>query len=417
MNLSKYKNLSLTAADNLRRYKAKTISLVVPMILIMAVCSFMMFTRGGFIKDAGIARDFLPDITVQGIEAGRVATISLKIKTKIENIPHVKKIMPRVWGYIPLRVDDTDISYTLMGIDVDHMQHDMKIFKTLEEGFFLVPGDRHKAVLGYGVAQTYGFAVGDKFQIEQIKRWNKDITYKDIGDKVDIKDLLGNEGEFEIIGIFNNTVQLYSADLILVSNDDARKFFGYKTDEASDLLVYLDNPEYADNVAFAISQLFKNTRVMTRNALTNLVVEAFGRRGGTFQAMWLILLVTLMLLIWAQSAHISVDVGAETGILKAIGWQTGDIIIIKMIESLICGLLGTMTGMLAGFVYALMGTPGISGYCLGCASVYPKFPVPVSCDAGSIILIFLLGTVPVTVVSAIPAWLTGTIDPDDAIRS
>jgi len=259
--------------------------------------------------------------------------------------------------------------------------------------------------------------VGDTFQIEQIKRWNKDIVYKDIGDKVDIKDLLGNEGEFEIIGIFNNTVQLYSADLILVSNDDARKFFGYKTDEASDLLVYLDNPEYADNVAFTISQLFNNTRVMTRNALTTLVVEAFGRRGGTFQAMWLILLVTLMLLIWAQSAHISVDVGAETGILKAIGWQTGDIIIIKMIESIICGLLGTMTGMLAGFVYALMGTPGISGYCLGCASVYPKFPVPVSCDAGSIILIFLLGTVPVTVVSAIPAWLTGTIDPDDAIRS
>ena len=417
MNFSKYKNLSLAAIDNLRRYKAKTISIVVPMTLIMAVCSFMMFTRGGFIKDAGIARDFLPDITVQGIEAGRVTKISLNIKAEIEKIPHVKKVLPRVWGYIPLRVGGTDISYTLMGMDLEQRQPDLQIVKTLEEGFFLVPGDRHKAVIGYGVAQNFGFAVGDKLQIELAQRWDKELTYKDVGDRVNVQDLLGNEGEFEIIGIFKNQVQLYSADLILTSNEDAGQFFGYKSDEASDLLVYLDNPEYADNVAFTISQTFKNTRVMTSSALTNLVIEAFGRRGGTFQAMWLILLVFLLLLIWAQSAHISVDAGSETGILKAVGWQTGDIIITRMIESLVCGLLGTTIGMSIGFVYALMGTPGISGYCLGCASVYPKFPVPVSCDAGSLILIFLLGVVPVTVVSAIPAWLTGAIDPDDAIRS
>ena len=97
--------------------------------------------------------------------------------------------------------------------------------------------------------------------------------------------------------------------------------------------------------------------------------------------------------------------------------KQGDIILIKMMESLLSGMFASTVGILIGFIYALMGTPGISGYCIGCASVYPKFPVPVHCDLGSILLIFLLGTVPVTVVSAIPAWLTGTIEPDDAIRS
>ena len=417
MTIQKYINLCLAAADNLRRYKAKSLAVIIPLILAMSVCSFMMFSRGGFIKDAKIAHDFLPDITVQGIEAGRVAKMSIDLKSEIEKIPHVKKVLPRVWGYIPLNIDGTDISYTLMGIDLEHQSKDTRLFEALYDGYFLVPGDRNKAVLGYGVAQSFGFDVGEtiKFAIEL----GVDLGFevKEIGDEVKIEDALGNKGNFEIVGIFNNTVQVYSADLILVSNEDAREFFGYKADEASDLLVYLDNPTNADQVAFTITRLFDNTRVLTSKALTNLVKEAFGRRGGTFQAMWLILLTTVLLLTWAQSSHISVDTIRETGILKAVGWNTGDIILIKMMESLVSGLLGTTVGILIGFIYALMGTPGISGYCLGCASVYPKFPVPVNCDLGSILLIFLLGTVPITVVSAIPAWLTGTIDPDDAIRS
>ena len=88
----------------------------------------------------------------------------------------------------------------------------------------------------------------------------------------------------------------------------------------------------------------------------------------------------------------------------------------RMMESLILGLGGTSIGILAGFVYALLGTPGISGYCLGCASIYPKFPVPVNCDFRSLVLLFILGVLPLMAISAIPAWLAGVVDPDEAIR-
>jgi ABC-type lipoprotein release transport system permease subunit len=417
MTLQKYINLYLTASNNLRRYKAKSLAVIIPLTLAMSVCSFMMFSKSGFIKDAQIAHDFLPDITVQGMEAGRVAKISMDMKPEIEKIAHVKKVLPRVWGYIPLNIDGTDIAYTLMGLDLEHLPKNTKLFEALYDGYFLVPGDQNKAVIGYGVAQSFGFKVGDKIKFDIELGVDLGFEVKDIGDKIKIEDTLGNNGEFEIVGIFNNNVQVYSADLILVSNEDARAFFGYKVSEASDLLVYLDDPAHADKVAFTINQRFKNTRVLTGKALTNLVKEAFGRRAGTFQAMWLILLTTVLLLSWAKFSHISVDISRETGILKAVGWKTGEIITVKMIESLLSGLIGTVLGILLGFIYALMGTPGISGYCIGCASVYPKFPVPVSCDFGSIALIFLLGTLPITLVSAIPAWLTATIDPDDAIRS
>ncbi len=395
MNLPKHINICLTAAQNLRRYKAKSLAIIVPLILVMATISFMMFSRGGFVKDAEVARAFLPDVTVQGIYAGRVGKISLHMKTEIGDIPHVKQVIPRVWGYLPLRIEETDAAFTLMGLDLNHALYGKKLPWTVDTGSFLVPGDRNKAVLGAGVAVSFEADVGDRLQIE---------------------DTLGNKGEFEVVGILNDIVQVYSTDLIIVSIEDARLFFGYGEDEASDLLVYTDAPENADMVAWEITLMADNTRVLTSKALTDLVKEAFGRRGGTFQAMWLMLLVAVLLLVWAQSAHISVDVSKEIGILKAVGWGTGEIIEMRMMESLIMGLTGASTGVLFGFVYALMGTPGISGYCIGCASIYPKFPVPVHCDYQSLLLLFVIGVMPLMVVSAVPAWLAGIIDPDDTIR-
>ena len=388
-------NLWLMASQNLRRHRGKSLAILIPLVLVMATASFMMFTRGGFVKDAEIAKGFLPDVTVQGIEASRVGKISLTIKKRIEEIPHVKMVIPRVWGYLPLKIRGVDTAFTLMGLDLNRPVYNGKLPWTIERGAFLVPGDRRKAVLGQGVALSFNAGVGDRLQIE---------------------DTLGNKGEFEVVGIFNNTVQIYSTDLILVSLPDAGEFFGYPKDEFSDLLVYADSPENADLIAREIAGRFRNTRVLTGRALTDLVKEAFGRRGGTFQAMWLILLETVLLLVWAQSAHLSVDVSREIGILKAVGWQTGEIIEMRMMESLILGLGGTSIGILAGFLYALLGTPGISGYCLGCASIYPKFPVPVNCDFQSIVLLFILGVLPLMAISAIPAWLAGVVDPDEAIR-
>ncbi len=395
MGMARHVNLWRMASQNLGRYRGKSLAIVIPLILVMGTASLMMFTRGGFVKDAEIAKGFIPDITVQGIEAGRVGKISLNVMKIIEDLPHVKRVIPRIWGYVPLKIGGKDAAFTLMGLDLEHLIYHAKLPWTLQKGAFLVPGDRNRAVLGQGAAR---------------------IFHADVGDRLIIEDTLGNKGEFEVVGIFNSTVQIYSTDLILVALEDAGKFFGYRKDEVSDLLVYADRPENADMIAGEIAGRFVNTRVLTGKALTDLVKEAFDRRAGTFLALWVILLVTVLLLAWAQSAHISVDMTREIGILKTVGWQTGEIIEMKMMESLLLGLVGTSIGILGGFIYALLGTPGMSGYCLGCASIYPKFPVPVNCDFRSLVLLFILGVLPLTMISAIPAWLAGVVDPDDAIR-
>lgn len=395
MNYSPHMNILLMAAGNLRRYRARSLSLILPLTLVMTVASFMMFTRGGFVREAGIAAAFLPDITVQGVEAGRVGSVSLNLLEKIRAIPHVTKVVPRIWGYLPLVRNEVSESYTLMGLELAENLSDPKLPWAIEAGSFLLPGDRGKVVLGSGVARNLDVSINDRLRIE---------------------DTLGNNGMFTVVGIFNTAVQVYSTDLIVTSLEDARSFFGYRQDEASDLLVTVDDPGRADEVAWTILKQFRNVRVLTGKALTDLVKEAFSRRAGTFQALWLVLLVTILLLVWAKSSHINVEGGKEIGILKALGFRTGQIIEMKMAESFLVGLTGTSLGILLGFIYALLGTPGISGYCFGCASIYPKYPVPLYCDPSSLFLLLLLGVVPLTAVSALPAWLAGITEPDAAMR-
>jgi hypothetical protein len=70
--MAKHINLLSMAYQNIIRYRGKSLAILIPLILVMATVSLMMFTRGGFVKDAQTAKKFLPDVTVQAIEAGRV---------------------------------------------------------------------------------------------------------------------------------------------------------------------------------------------------------------------------------------------------------------------------------------------------------------------------------------------------------
>jgi ABC-type lipoprotein release transport system permease subunit len=267
---------------------------------------------------------------------------------------------------------------------------------TLEEGRFLEPGDTGKAVVGQAFASVFSAGAGDRIHLE---------------------DTLGNASEFEIVGIFGTSVEIYAADLIVVPIETAREYFGYETDEVSDICIYLDDPVNTGLTAVRILEMGDNIRIVTRDALAALNQQAFGRRGGVFQLMWMALLLTVCLVAWAQSASIGLALKREIGILKAIGWSTLDIIEVKLLESTLLALLGTLGGILLGLGYVALDAPGIKQYFLGWATVYPEFPLPVHMSLASLFLLVVIGVFPLVVATVVPAWRVGIIEPDEAIRS
>jgi ABC-type lipoprotein release transport system permease subunit len=383
------------AVENLWRHKTQSFAVFFPLVLALAASSAMTFVRDGFLKDAELSVSLLPDLTVQNMVGGRIERVSEKIGKELKKLPYIKTVLPRIWGYIPLQTDKRLVAYTLIGVDPANNIIADQIALSLEAGRFIRPDDDETLVVGKGFSEAFNVKPGD------------DIVLRDSRDR---------EYNFKIVGIFSSAVQIYTADMLVAPIDTARRFLGYSPTEATDYNLYLDDILYATPVAERIQKIEGNLRVLTRDALARLTHQAYGGRAGVFQLMWLILLLSVVLIAWAQLTNVSLGIRREIGILKALGWGTTDIIWLKMFESLALGLMGFLLGTALGFVYLFIDAPGLKEYFLSWATIYPDFPIPLYVRPGSLFLLLAVSVCPLLAASVIPAWLLGITDPDKIIR-
>ena len=383
------------AASNILRHKGRSAALVMPLMIVVACFGVITFMKDGLIRDAELSMSFVPDLTVQQTLGGRIDRLQVEILSKIQNLPHVQRASPRVWGYLPYHLKGAIAAFTLMGIDWEKSEVLDKGRMIIQEGRFFEKGDKNRCVIGNALAKSLNVRVGDS---------------------IELSDNLGNKDQFQIIGLFDISVQIYAADLLLTDLDSARKFFGYGSQEASDLCVYLDDAGYRGQVAEKISSLSPSLRILSKDALLNSTRQAYGGRGGVFQLMWLILLLTSCLIAWSQASHINLERAREIGIFKALGWEIMDVIELNLIETTILGIMAAILGVILALGYILIDAPGIKSYFLGWATIYPEFPIPILVSLKSICLVFAICLAPLWMATVIPAWLLGIIEPDAAIR-
>ena len=388
-------NLWHVAAENLWRRPARTVAVLLPLLVAMTVFSALSFVKDGMLKDALLATDVMPDLTVQTMIGGRTERLPPGLGERVGQLKNVGRVAPRVWGYVPITIGGGEFTYTLMGIDVRNMPSPDAIGLAIESGRFLGKDDTNGAVVGKAVAEGLNVTVGHMMTL---------------GDDQ------GNVGQFKIVGLFAGDVQIHAADLIVVPLQAAREFFGYRDKEATDLCVYLADPSDAGAVAADIQTLTKGIRVLNKAAIKNVTQQVYGRRAGVFQAMWIILLLTVMMAAWSEASGINARLNHEIGILKATGWSTTNIIEMKVFENVIVAGAATLGGMFLGLGYLLVGAPGIKSYFLGWAVIYPDMEIPIHVTAVTVGLILATGVFPFLVATIIPAWATGVIDPDEAMR-
>jgi ABC-type lipoprotein release transport system permease subunit len=107
----------------------------------------------------------------------------------------------------------------------------------------------------------------------------------------------------------------------------------------------------------------------------------------------------------------------EIGILKAIGWETSDVIVMKFWEGMVISLSSFLTGILFAYVHvfftsSILFEPALKGW----AVLYPQFKLVPFIDASQVATLFFLTVVPYTVATIIPSWRAATVDPDAVMR-
>ena len=128
--------------------------------------------------------------------------------------------------------------------------------------------------------------------------------------------------------------------------------------------------------------------------------------------------LAFVIFAWDKASGLSAEERKEIGILKAVGWETADILQLKFWEGTAVSLTAFLAGVLLAYVHVFF-TPVVlfEPVLKGWSTLAPSFRLVPFIDPYQVATLFFLTVVPYTVATIIPSWRAATIDPDAVMRS
>ncbi|MDF1577278.1 MAG: ABC transporter permease [Desulfobulbales bacterium] len=390
--IEKQFNLLDYALSSLWRRKLKNLGIIaVFALVIFLVASFQILT-GSLTETAERILAKTPEIVIQKMSAGRQESIPVIYLDRLADIFGIRAAVPRVWGYY--FNETSGANYTVMGVDRAAMPEGKNLAMAIE-GDFPAAG-QGEAALGREVAADLKLAGRRTFSL-----FRPDLSLK----------------SFRVSGIFAASTDLLTADLIVTGLDDGRDLFAIPENRATDLLVYVTNPNEIGTIAKKIADRLPDTRVLTRPQIHKTYKVVFGWRSGFASICLLTALAAFVILAWDKASGLSAEEKREIGILKILGWQTADILVLRFWESLAVSGLAFLVGCTAAYLHVLFLEGSLfRPVLLGWSVIHPSLKIVPVIAAADLLLIFTLSVLPYLAATVIPAWRCSTVPPDAAIK-
>jgi ABC-type lipoprotein release transport system permease subunit len=367
--------LDFTLSSLLRR-KRKNVALIsVYTVVVFFLASVVFFTHS-IRKEASIILKASPEMIIQRLVAGRHDLIPISYIDKIREIRGVSSVKARLWGYYYDLI--VGANYTL-----------------------IVPEDGQlnsgKITIGEGISRTRLVFEGDTMEFR---------TYD--GALIDL----------EIENRFTSQSELVSSDLILISENDFRRLFGTPEGYATDLTLKVKNQRELPTIAVKIAELLPDTRQILRDEILRTYDAVFNWRGGILVVILLGALLAFIIFAWDKASGLSSEERREIGILKAIGWETSDVILMKFWEGTVVSLSSFLAGIILAYIHVFFASSTLFEPVLkGWAVLYPQFKLTPFIDVSQVAALFFLTVFPYTVATIIPSWRAATVDPDSVMRT
>ena len=326
------------------------------------------------LEAAAVFRD-APDLIVQRVVAARQELVPRGAVAAVQAIPGVGHAHGRLWGYY---FDPAaGANYTLV-----------------------VPRDRTPAVgeagIGAGIARSRHVFADDVLSLRSYRGENLLFVVKEI--------LPGSE-------------DLAAADLMLVSEADFRALFALPRDVVNDIAVRLAPGADAAAVRQGALRALPGARVVTREEMLATAASLLDWRSGLTAVFVLAMAVAVLIVSADKLLTLNVEEQREMGVLRALGWSRGEVLLTKSWESLAVSLSALLVGMLAAYAHVYLGgaalfAPVLRGWAVLAPDLrlVPSLDVPfVTAVAASILLLPGAGTL-------IACYRPASCDPDQAIR-
>jgi ABC-type lipoprotein release transport system permease subunit len=373
--LERQRNFLDFTLSSLSRRKGKNAALMLVYTLLVFLISSVIFFTHALRREAEALLESAPDMVLQRIVAGRHDLIPLSYAEKIKEIRGVKSARGRLWGYYYHPA--AHANYTVMAADD------------------FAPGDA-AAEVGSGVARTWQTAADNTLYFKAC-----DGTLRGL----------------RIAKVFSAASDLVAADLILVSRATFKKLFGISEALATDLAIEIGNQKEAATIALKMVQLFPDTRPILKDEILRTYAAIFDWRSGYIIVLLSGTALAFIIFAWDKATGLSAEEKIETGVLKALGWDTADVLIMKFWEGTVISLTSFFLGVIAGYIHVFFASAPLFAHALkGWSVLYPLFKLNPSVNAFQIGILFFFTVVPYALITIIPAWRVAVTEPDAVMR-
>lgn len=367
--------IDYTVASLLRR-KTRTLGLLaVYTLIIFMLASVMLFTHA-VRREAALLLADAPEVVVQRLVAGRHDLVPGDYLDRMGRIRGVQSIEGRLWGYYYDSV--VQANYT-----------------------FLVPREAAPAaghaVIGEGIARARGIGAGDVLAF---------------------RGYAGKPVSFRIERILSPESEIVSSDLLLLNEADFRAFFGVPPGKYTDIALRVANPQEVRKVAQKIADEIPDARPILREEILRTYESIFSWREGVVLVLLAGAILAFAILAWEKAAGLSAEERREIGVLKAIGWETGDILRMKAWEGALVSLAAFLLGYALAYVHtfrfdAALLEPVLKGW----AVLYPHFRLVPVVDGLQVATLFFFTVFPYAAATIVPIWRAAVTDPDSVMRA
>lgn len=373
--LGRQRNLLDFTLSSLWRRKGRNAALfLVYTLVVFALASVALFAAS-LKREAALLLSGSPELLVQRMVAGRHELMPDAYAEAVRRIRGVSGVEGRLWGYYYDPVSGANFTVLVPG---------------------RTPPEPGRVFVGNGVARLRSLGRGDRLSFRRSD---------------------GAHLHLEVAGVFAAESELVSADLVLTAPADYRQLFGVAPGTFTDLAVSVANPAEVATVASKIQEALPDSRCILRDEILRTYDAVFDWRSGLLVVLLGVCVLAFAIVVWDKASGLSAEERREIGILKAVGWETSDVILLKFWEGAVISLTAFLSGALLAYAHVFfLGAPLLSPVLKGWSTLYPSFRLTPLVDPYLLGVLFALSVVPYTTATIVPSWRAATADPAAAMR-
>lgn len=392
--------VALTGLDAAARHPLRSAATVLCLLAVLVPFLAGLGIARGLADEAQASVAAGADLYVTGERFGRTVPVPLAAIETVRAVPGVTDVAPRIVAAIRLGRDA--VPAVLVGLPSQRFPAEVSIL----DGRLPKGGARNELAIGSQLARRLALHAGSS-----------------------ILPFYRNEQEGErvssVVGVFRSDLPIWEAQLVLTDFETAARICDQRG-LASGLLVSC-RPEYALEVRDRLLRLDSlgprdatgpvRPRVVTREEAAAVVPSGVMHRGGVFNLHFVLALAATIPLILVTSGVGLAERRRETGILKALGWQTDEVLLRGMSESAVLSAAGAaLATLLATLWLTVFNGWGVATVFLSGADVAPGFAVPFRLTPEPVLTSSALAFVVIGVGTLVSTWRAASAPPMEAMR-